>query len=342
MNVQVNQLSPLGVYEEGMAWNAVEKVIMERRSIRGFKKEPLPDSMIKSILEAGRFAPSAGNMQPWRFIVVKSPEMLAELERDAVRFVKLLMFFLDYTRGGCLRRIMTKLTCEILYTVLPNELPPGPVRPHVPDRPGKNEVFHDAPTLILLVEDRRGVSCPRDRHRHLRPEHGARGTQPGRGKLLDRPHQAVHVLSEVEKKIRHQVSVPAQRMPCRRAGRSRRPTGSCRARSSSWNGMIAASRTSPDTPDRGNDMQKVKYSFFDRMRIPDYDSPKQMKTGDLNFDRALCKQCGVCIQLCPGGCLLTDTATKIGIISGVVKGGKYGVPSGDGNTHGRHTVCRVL
>ncbi len=73
-------------------------------------------------------------------------------------------------------------------------------------------------------------------------------------------------------------------------------------------------------------MQKVKYSFFDRIRIPDYDSPKQMKTGDLNFDAALCRQCGVCIQLCPGGCLLTDAATKIGIISGAVKGGKYGIP----------------
>ncbi|MDI6742872.1 MAG: hypothetical protein QMD11_09035, partial [Smithella sp.] len=40
-------LSPLGKYVEGMPWNPVEKVILERRSIRAFKKEPLPDSMIK-------------------------------------------------------------------------------------------------------------------------------------------------------------------------------------------------------------------------------------------------------------------------------------------------------
>ena len=34
----LDELSPLGVYEEGMNWNPVEKVIYERRSIRSFKK----------------------------------------------------------------------------------------------------------------------------------------------------------------------------------------------------------------------------------------------------------------------------------------------------------------
>jgi len=41
--------------------------------------------MIRRILEAGRFAPSAGNFQPWKFIVVNSPEMLVEMEKDAVK-----------------------------------------------------------------------------------------------------------------------------------------------------------------------------------------------------------------------------------------------------------------
>src|SRR4030066_1436286 len=104
MNMKMEELSPLGMYKEGMPWNPVEKIIMERRSIRSFKKEPLPDSMIQRILEAGRFAPSAGNMQPWRFIVIKSPEIIAELEKDAVRIAKFFMFFLDYTRGGWIRR----------------------------------------------------------------------------------------------------------------------------------------------------------------------------------------------------------------------------------------------
>lgn len=71
---------------------------------------------------------------------------------------------------------------------------------------------------------------------------------------------------------------------------------------------------------------KTKYSFFDRIRIPDYDSPKQMQSGELIFDQEKCKQCGICIQLCPGGCLITETTTKINILSGKAKGEKYGVP----------------
>jgi nitroreductase len=65
MNVKAEELSQIGAYQKGMGWNAVEQVIMSRRSVRLFKQEPLPDSMIRRILEAGRFAPSAGNMQPW-------------------------------------------------------------------------------------------------------------------------------------------------------------------------------------------------------------------------------------------------------------------------------------
>jgi nitroreductase len=50
------------------------KAIEERRSIRKFTHEPLPDSDLKKILEAGRLAPSGGNLQPWCFIVVRHQE----------------------------------------------------------------------------------------------------------------------------------------------------------------------------------------------------------------------------------------------------------------------------
>ncbi len=160
MNVQIEGLSPLGAYREGMPWNPVEKIIMERRSIRSFKKDPLPDSMIERILETGRFAPSAGNCQPWRFIVVKSPEILAEMEKHAVRFVKLLMFFFDYTRGGWLRRLITRPIGKTVIRFLPNEFHPVPFGLMSQIAQGKTPVFHNAPTLILMVEDRRGVSSP--------------------------------------------------------------------------------------------------------------------------------------------------------------------------------------
>jgi nitroreductase len=160
MNIKNEELSPIGTYQEGMPWNAVEKVILERRSIRAFKKEPLPDNMIRRILEAGRFAPSAGNSQPWRFIVVKCPEMIAEMERDAVRLAKVFMFFLDYTRGGFIRRILTKPIAKLWIRVLHHELHSSPFGAMSQIAQGKTGVFHNAPTIIILLEDSRGASNP--------------------------------------------------------------------------------------------------------------------------------------------------------------------------------------
>jgi len=48
----------------------VEKVIYRRRSVRVYKKDPVPKELIKRVLEAGRFAPSAGNCQGWKFVVL--------------------------------------------------------------------------------------------------------------------------------------------------------------------------------------------------------------------------------------------------------------------------------
>ena len=45
--------------------------LLTRRSIRKYKKEPIPEEVIQNILEAGRLAPTAVNIQPWHFIVIK-------------------------------------------------------------------------------------------------------------------------------------------------------------------------------------------------------------------------------------------------------------------------------
>jgi nitroreductase len=53
--------------------------IKGRKSIRRFKPTPVPDEDIKKILDAGRWAPSANNTQPWSFIVVKDRELLTNM-----------------------------------------------------------------------------------------------------------------------------------------------------------------------------------------------------------------------------------------------------------------------
>lgn len=49
----------------------VLKAIRERRSIRKFKSDPVPDKILHEIIEAGMLAPSAGNLQSRKFIVLK-------------------------------------------------------------------------------------------------------------------------------------------------------------------------------------------------------------------------------------------------------------------------------
>ena len=46
-------------------------LLRTRRSIRRFKANPIPDSVIESILTTSTYAPSAHNRQPWRFAIVK-------------------------------------------------------------------------------------------------------------------------------------------------------------------------------------------------------------------------------------------------------------------------------
>ncbi len=49
------------------------EAIEERRSIRSFKPDPIPEATISRIIGCGLVAPSAGNIQPWRLYVVKAP-----------------------------------------------------------------------------------------------------------------------------------------------------------------------------------------------------------------------------------------------------------------------------
>ena len=58
-----------------------------RRSIRRFKPDPVPDSVIQNILTTATFAPSAHNRQPWRFVVVTDSSVKEKLaDAMAVEF----------------------------------------------------------------------------------------------------------------------------------------------------------------------------------------------------------------------------------------------------------------
>jgi nitroreductase len=61
----------------------VFEAIKRRRSVRKYRPEPIPKEKLESILEAARLAPSAGNRQPWLFVVVQAAERKKALAEHA-------------------------------------------------------------------------------------------------------------------------------------------------------------------------------------------------------------------------------------------------------------------
>ncbi|MFZ0661563.1 MAG: nitroreductase family protein [Acidobacteriaceae bacterium] len=62
----------------------LSQAISERRDTPSFDRVPIPDDDLKKILEAGLQAPSGGNMQPWRFIVVRTEEQKERLRKASL------------------------------------------------------------------------------------------------------------------------------------------------------------------------------------------------------------------------------------------------------------------
>jgi len=145
-------------WEEGMDWNPVEKVILERRSTRKYKDKQVPEALIRRILEMARFAPSAGNSQPWRFMVIRDKKMIEDMERYVRLRCKILKFFLDW-RTSPLGKLAW-LYAQMGARIMPNDMHPIPMSAIGLIADGKLDLFHGAPTVILIFKDKRGAAKP--------------------------------------------------------------------------------------------------------------------------------------------------------------------------------------
>lgn len=143
---------------QNKSWNEVEKVILERRSVRNYKKKQVPENLVRRILEAGRYAPSTGNYQPWSFIVIRDKEVLDNIESFISKQCKFLKFLFDWKTSPL--GPVSWLLAQIVMRLMPNKMHPTPFGALFMIADGKLKVFHDAPTVIILLKDRRGVGKP--------------------------------------------------------------------------------------------------------------------------------------------------------------------------------------
>jgi nitroreductase len=104
-----------------MQYDDFLELVKNRRSFRRFKPDPVPKDIIEKVLEAARLAPSAGNSQPWEFVVVQD----AEMKKDITQSI---------TSGY---QELHKIDPEMYWAVA--------VQPHLAD----------APVLIIVCGDRR-------------------------------------------------------------------------------------------------------------------------------------------------------------------------------------------
>ena len=137
----------------------MERVIYRRRSNRVFKKDQVPREMIHRILEAGRFAPSAGNGQPWKFVVVQNRELLNEISMSCCKTLGLVTKI--YQGKGPMRKLLK----NSLSFIKPDGIDQRPmaaiqalVTPKFGD--GYMDVFFGASTAIYVLVNHMGISKP--------------------------------------------------------------------------------------------------------------------------------------------------------------------------------------
>ncbi|MEA3305986.1 MAG: nitroreductase family protein [Candidatus Omnitrophota bacterium] len=118
--------------------NEIMAHIKNRRSRRSFLDTKIPDETVEKIIEAGRYAPSALNKQPWKFIVIANKDSIKKL-------------------SGIVKSITAKIlkllpVLKILKKELRNRQIIGALQKTISD--DADTVFYSAPLLILLVSDK--------------------------------------------------------------------------------------------------------------------------------------------------------------------------------------------
>lgn len=131
----------------------VEEVIYKRRSNRIFSSKPLPDALVRRVVEAGRFAPSHGNCQPWSFIIVNDREEMDRIADMMDPFYRLLSRFYWSGKRNAVVRGLLSLASVLAPPMMDQRAITGGTAILKP-----KDVFLGAPCLIYLLGDKRGIN----------------------------------------------------------------------------------------------------------------------------------------------------------------------------------------
>jgi nitroreductase len=136
----------------------IERTIFTRRSNRLFKDKPVTKEDLLRILEAGRFAPSAGNCQPYHFIVITRDDIIHELETKSMMVLRLMKNL--YLAKNGKRELWKNIVFSIASYMMPNKFDPRPFT--AMDKADKRDcrMYFNAPAVILILKHKNGISNP--------------------------------------------------------------------------------------------------------------------------------------------------------------------------------------
>jgi len=133
--------------------NSVLSAIRTRRAVRAFKSDPIPRDVLMEILEAGNWAPSGGNFQPWRFVVVEDVEMRHRLRDSAHPHWEK-----EFSQGPLSEQFKNLVTDIYRRCVGWDFQSFEQLRPRVAE--WKDGIYYDAPVFVFVLGD--GVHAPMD------------------------------------------------------------------------------------------------------------------------------------------------------------------------------------
>jgi nitroreductase len=120
---------------QGQRMNTVIENIKTRRSIREYLSREVSGEIIRQLLDAGRYAPSALNRQPWEFVVVTDRELIREMSYSITRTMRRVLPFLPLLKVFAGREFDERAVAALKKTAAS----------------AGDSVFYDAPLLIFIA-----------------------------------------------------------------------------------------------------------------------------------------------------------------------------------------------
>jgi nitroreductase len=119
--------------------NEIIKNIKERRSIRNFEDKEIDKETLKEIIQTGKYAPSAKNDQPWKFIVITKKEYIQELSKQIKEELKKLLKW-RFLKKYKIKELKNKEILQFIFVIAFSKT---------------DMIFFNAPALVLILTKNR-------------------------------------------------------------------------------------------------------------------------------------------------------------------------------------------